>query len=188
MGIKELEPRYTLEEFLEEEEIAKHPLEYIDGYIYAKSFTSINHNIITGNIVADLVFYLKKKSCTVFSEQIEVIMGKDRVKPDVFVVCKKDGNDDFEKKGQSFLTIPSLIFEVVSKSNATLDTITKMQLYAKFGVREYNLVYQEGTIQQYTLTEEGTYYLNRSYDIRDIYESLEFKDFSLELKDVFDFL
>lgn len=49
-------------------------------------------------------------------------------------------------KGQSFLTIPTLIFEVVSPSNASLDTITKMELYAKFGIKEYNLIYQEGII------------------------------------------
>ncbi|MGL5616850.1 MAG: Uma2 family endonuclease [Sarcina sp.] len=65
---------------------------------------------------------------------MEVILENDRVKPDVFVVCK-DINKEFNKIGQSFLTIPSLIFEVVSHSNASLDTITKMELYAKAGIK-----------------------------------------------------
>ncbi|MGL4873272.1 MAG: Uma2 family endonuclease, partial [Clostridium sp.] len=129
---------------------------------------------------------LKNKPCKAFSEQIEVIMGKDRVKPDIFVVCME--NDEFKTKGQSFLTMPTVIFEVVSKSNSTLDTIVKMELYAKFGVKEYNLVYQEGYIQQYKLTEENTYYLNKSYDLRDEYNSIELTDFKLSIKDVFDFL
>ncbi len=187
MGLEELKPKYTLEEFLDEEIKSKYPLEYINGYIYAKSFTSVNHNTIINNIMADLVYYLKNKNCKAFSEQIEVIMGKDRVKPDIFVVCKSE-DKDFEMKGQSFLTVPTVIFEVVSKSNATLDTIYKMELYARFGVKEYNLVYQEGTIQQYKLTDTETYYLNKSYDIRDIYESLELDNFKLSLQEIFDYL
>lgn len=186
MGIKDYYPRYTLEEFLEEEKKVEYPLEYLNGYIYAKSFTSIEHNTIISNIMADLVYYLKGKDCRAFSEQIEVIMGKDRVKPDIFVVCKE--NNEFKKKGQSFLTIPTMIFEVVSKSNSSLDTITKMELYAKFGVKEYNLVYQEGYVQQYKLTEDETYYLNKAYDIRDEYKSIEFEDFTCRLQEIFDFL
>lgn len=184
MGIKELEPKYTLEEFLEEEKQVDYPLEYVGGYIYAKSFTSMKHNRIINKISARLEDYFEDKTCSVFSEQIEVILGSDRVKPDVFVVCK-GMNDKLKTKGQSLITVPDIIFEVVSPSNASLDTIIKMELYAKFGIKEYNLVYQEGTIQQYKLNEFGVYYLNKSYSIEHTYNSLVFEDLEFNVSRIF---
>ncbi|MGL4450082.1 MAG: Uma2 family endonuclease [Sarcina sp.] len=184
MGIKELEPKYTLEEFLEQEKEVDYPLEYVGGYIYAKSFSSVKHNRIVNRINAKIEDYLDEKPCIVLSEQIEVILGRDRVKPDVFVVCRNNDNK-FEMRGQSFLTIPTLIFEVVSPSNASLDTITKMELYAKFGIKEYNLIYQEGNVQQYKLNEFGVYYLEKSYRTEDIYESLVMKDLKIDLNKIF---
>lgn len=185
MGIKELSPKYTLEEFLEQEKEADCPLEYVDGYIYAKSFSSIKHNMIVNRITAKIDAYLDKKPCIVLSEQIEVLLGRDRVKPDVFVVCK-DTEGKFSTKGQSFLTIPTLIFEIVSNSNASLDTITKMELYAKFGIEEYNLVYQEGIIQQYKLNEYGAYYLNNSYKNNETYVSISFKNLEIPINKIFE--
>ena len=184
MGIKELEPRYTLEEFLEEENNSEYPLEYVNGYIYAKSFSSIKHNKIVNRINNKVDNYLLGKPCDVFSEQIEVILGSDRVKPDIFVICKK-GDEKVKTLGQSFLTIPSLIFEVVSPSNASLDTVTKMELYAKFGIPEYNLVYQEGEIHQYKLNEYNVYYLNKSYKIGDFYKSIELESLEIKIEDIF---
>ncbi|MGL5615472.1 MAG: Uma2 family endonuclease [Sarcina sp.] len=184
MGIKELEPKYTLEEFLEQEKDVDYPLEYVGGYIYAKLFSSVQHNIIVNRINAKIEDYLDEKPCIVLSEQIEVILGSDRVKPDVFVVCR-DKDNKFQMKGQSFLTIPTLIFEVVSPSNASLDTITKMELYAKFGIKEYNLIYQEGTIQQYKLNEYGAYYLEQSYKKDDIYKSIVMDNLEINLDKIF---
>ncbi|MGL5576064.1 MAG: Uma2 family endonuclease [Sarcina sp.] len=186
MAVKRLNPRFTLEEFEHLEKESKEILEFIDGYIYAKSFSSMNHNTIIGNIQAELRNYLKGKPCKVYTEQIEVILGEDRVKPDVFVVCKNE-NEEFFKKGQSYLTIPSLIFEVVSKANARLDTVKKMDLYARAGVEEYNLVYQEGYIHQYKLNEEADcYYLHASYNIKDTYRSIVFPNFEETLSDIFE--
>ncbi|MGL4874570.1 MAG: Uma2 family endonuclease [Clostridium sp.] len=186
MAIKRLNPRFTLEEFEQLEKDSKETLEFIDGYIYAKSFSSMNHNTIIGNIQAELRRYLRGKPCNVYMEQIEVILGEDRVKPDIFIVCKDEAGG-FSKKGQSFLTIPKLIFEVVSKSNARLDTVKKMDLYARAGVEEYNLVYQEGHIHQYKLNEEADcYYLNESYNINDTYKSIVFPEFKEALKIIFE--
>lgn len=185
MGIKEFDAIHTLEEFIEIENKSDIPLEFIGGYIYAKSFSSIKHNTIVNRINAKIDEYLFDKPCRVFSEQIEVILGKDRVKPDVFVVCKKSDKDKFKTIGQSFLTIPTLIFEIVFPSNASLDTITKMDLYAKAGIQEYNLVYQEGEIHQYKLNEYGAYYLNKLYKNNDVYESITMRNLKFNINSIF---
>ena len=184
MGIKELKPKYTLEEFLETEKEVNYPVEYVEGYIYAKSFSSVKHNRIITRLGGKIEDYLDNKPCAVLSEQIEVILGSDRVKPDIFVVCR-DKNDSFEMKGQSFLTIPTLIFEVVSPSNASLDTVVKMELYAKFGIKEYNLVYQEGTVHQFKLNEYGVYYLENSYKKEDEYLSISLDSLKIDLSRIF---
>ncbi|MGL4873273.1 MAG: Uma2 family endonuclease [Clostridium sp.] len=184
MGIQEFNEVYKLEEFLKFEEKSEVPLEFINGYIYAKSFTSINHNRIVNRINAKIDEYLGEKPCMVLSEQIEVVLGEDRVKPDVFVVCKNNRNE-YERIGQSFITKPTLIFEVVSHSNARLDTVTKMDLYAKHEIEEYNLVYQEGEIHQYKLNEYGVYYLNKSYKKDDVYKSIALENLEININNVF---
>lgn len=184
MGVQQFNKTYTLDEFLKIDNQSDIPLEFISGYIYAKSFTSINHNRIVNRINAKIDNYLTGKPCIVLSEQIEVILGENRVKPDVFVVCKGKKNK-FDTLGQSFLTIPTVIFEVVSHSNARLDTVTKMDLYAKYRIKEYNLVYQEGEIHQYKLNEYGVYYLNKSYKKDNIYKSVVFKDLKIDINTIF---
>ncbi|MGL4875341.1 MAG: Uma2 family endonuclease [Clostridium sp.] len=184
MGIQEFNQVYKLDEFLKLEEKSDVPLEFINGYIYAKSFTSINHNRIVNRINARIDDYLGEKPCMVLSEQIEVVLGEDRVKPDVFVVCKNH-EGKYERIGQSFITIPTLIFEVVSHSNARLDTVTKMDLYAKSGIEEYNLVYQEGEIHQYKLNEYGVYYLNKSYKKNDVYKGIALEGLDIDINSIF---
>ena len=46
---------YTLEEFLEVENASNEILEFINGYIYAKSFSSMNHNTIVNRINAKII-------------------------------------------------------------------------------------------------------------------------------------
>lgn len=164
--------------------ISEDKIEMINGEIYCSSFTSKNHNIITGRLFAKLDDFFYGKTCKVFSEQIEVILNENsKVKPDVFVVCpKEDGK--FEEAGQSYLTVPTLIFEVVSESNAKLDTIEKMNLYSIYGVEEYCLVYQDGRIEQYILHNDY-YRVSNIYNNTDRYKSVVFKDLEIDLNRIY---
>lgn len=186
MLVDKTNPKISLDEYKNIEKDSNYKIEYIGGYLVASSNRFMAHNKIVNRINSSIDRYLLDKPCEVFSEQIEVILGENRVKPDVFIVCRE--NDSFKKIGQSFLTIPKIIFEVVSRSNVSLDTITKMELYSRFGIEEYNLVYQEGLIQQYKLiTGNGTkdYYLHKAYNKEDIYKSLVMENLQIELKDIF---
>ncbi len=154
-------------------------VEMIDNTIYCSSSTSQNHNKITGRIYSKLDDYFMGSCCEVFSEQIEVILSEeDLVKPDIFVVCNK------ESRGQSIITVPSLVFEVISKSNAKLDTIKKMNLYACYGIKEYCLVYQDGVVAQFIL-DGDTYKINEKYNKTDLYESVVFSDLKIDLSRIF---
>ena len=138
----------------------------------------ILENKIISRLNVEIKDSLYGKSYEVFSECVEVILGSNVVKPDIFVVCRDKGNE-------TSLQIPTLIFEVVSPSNANIDTITKMKLYAKFGIKEYSLVYQEGTIQQYRLNEYGEYYLETFYRSEEMYRSIAIEYLQVDLMKVF---
>lgn len=159
-------------------------VEMINGSIYCSSFTSKNHNTITIRLSSKLDDFFYDKKCRVFSEQIEVILNEtSKVKPDVFVVCPND-DGKFDELGQSYLTVPTLIFEVVSESNAKLDTIEKMNLYSIYGVKEYCLVYQDGRVEQYILHNDY-YRVANVYTSEDIYKSIVFDEVEIDLKRIY---
>lgn len=154
-------------------------VEYDNGSIIMHSDTSDYHNEIVGNIAAYLKLYLKGTKCKVLIEQIEVIFDENhKYKPDIFVVC-----EEATMKGESYTSTPKIIFEIISKSTASHDRITKLELYQKYGVMEYNMVEQNGNIIQCVLKDE-CYSIN-TYHAGDIYVSYVFPNFKIDLKDIF---
>ena len=155
--------------------------EYDNGRIIMHSDTSIRHNDIVLNIAFALKKYLKGRKCKVSTEQIEVIFDENiKYKPDVFVTC-----EEATTKGQSFTSPPKLIFEVVSKSTSSHDYITKLSVYQKYGVMEYNIVEQNGNIVQYGL-EDGIYRITNTFHNGDIFSSYLFKDFTVSMEEIFE--
>lgn len=175
---------YTEEEFEEIQAKYDGKAEYDNGLIYLSSNTSIRHNQIITNINMYLSMYLKNSKCRAYSEQIEVIFKADndirKYKPDLFVMC-----DDATRNGESFVSPPKLIFEVISKSTSSHDYITKLAVYQKYGVLEYNIVEQSGKIIQYSL-EDGNYVIADVYKNHDEYRSTAFPDLRINLKDIFE--
>lgn len=175
---------YTEEEFEEIQSKYDGKAEYDNGMIHLSSNTSIRHNEIITNINMYLSLYLKHSKCRTYTEQIEVIFRSDndirKYKPDVFVMC-----EDATKSGESFTSSPKIIFEVISKSTSSHDYITKLAVYQKYGVLEYNIVEQSGKIIQYTL-EDGTYTISDVYKNDDEYKSTAFPDLKINLNDIFE--
>lgn len=155
--------------------------EYDNGKIIMHLDTSIKHNDIVLNIAFALKKYLKGGKCKVSTEQIEVIFDENiKYKPDVFVTC-----EEATTRGQSFTSPPKIIFEVVSKSTASHDYITKLSVYQKYGVLEYNIVEQNGNIVQYGL-DDGIYRIVNTFHRGDTFSGYVFKEFNINLKDVFE--
>lgn len=155
--------------------------EYDNGQIIMHSDTSIKHNDIVLNIAFALKQFLKGGKCKVSTEQIEVIFDENiKYKPDVFVTC-----EEATTKGQSFTSSPKVIFEVVSKSTASHDYITKLSVYQKYGVLEYNIVEQNGHIVQYGL-EDGVYRIMNTFHLGDVFKGYVFKELQVSLEDIFE--
>lgn len=174
---------YSEEDFEEIQKKFDGKAEYSNGYIVLSSNTSIKHNKIISMLNFKLMTFLDKSKCDVYTESIEVIFRNNeevnKYKPDVFVMC-----EDNIKQGKSFISPPKIIFEVISKSTASHDYITKLDVYQRFGVLEYNLVEQEGYIVQYSLID-NQYKITNVFKEADDYISTVFPEITINLKDIF---
>ena len=113
--------------------------ELIDGELYDMSpAPSLTHQDIVLDLGSEIKSYIRrnKGGCRVYVAPADVMFSKtDVVQPDVFVVCDRDKLDGNRCNGA-----PDWIIEVLSPSDSTRDTKIKLDLYRRFGVREYWIV------------------------------------------------
>ena len=173
----------TLDQFEEIQGNYDGVCEYLNGEILFSSRTSRQHNRIVRKILTKLDIYLEGSKCEPFAEQIEVIFKNESEQynflPDVFVMC-----EDAKTQGESFISTPKIIFEVVSEKYSDNDYFIKARIYQKFGVLEYNIVEQSGAITQYRLVNDH-YGTPKVFGKKDIYNSAVFEDLTIDLKDIF---
>lgn len=115
--------------------------ELIDGYlIYNQAAPSRIHQTILSELHAVIHNYIKSKngSCRVYPAPFAVKLQENRrtiVEPDISVICDRNKLTDRGCTGA-----PDWIIEIISPSNSSHDYITKLNLYADAGVREYWIV------------------------------------------------
>lgn len=174
---------YTEEDFESIQRNFSGKAEFDNGYIFLSSNTSIEHNRIKRKILSKLDAFFEGSQCEPFDEQIEVVFENEeeiyKYKPDIFVMCENS-----TQKGESFTSVPKIVFEVVSKSTASHDYITKLAVYQKFKVQEYNIVEQTGKIIQYSLVD-NQYIISDVYKNDDVYVSSVFNDLKIGLKEIY---
>ena len=157
---------------------------------------AVNHNRVIGNIFFAFMGYLRGKTCEPFADGTDVYLTeKDRVIPDVMIICKKE---TIKRKG--VFGVPDLIVEVLSPGTEKRDRGYKKDLYEKSGVREYWLVEPETqTVEVYLLKDkkfmlDDVYrifpdYVELSADEQEHYQSEVpvslYDDFSIPLEDIF---
>lgn len=184
------EQRMTYEEFLEVDKNKDDSLEFIDGEICLQAAPSVAHQTIVTNLSAEFRDYFKKNKgkCVHFVAPFDVVLSddkedKNRVQPDLTVICDKDGLGENNYKGT-----PTLVVEVLSPSTASVDYIKKMNLYMRFGVKEYWIISpKENFVQIFYLNENGQYKEPKIYLKNDVVKSEVFGDLEINLSDVFEF-
>ena len=110
--------------------------EMIDGVIVATAPTpSLSHQRTSRNIRRIFDRYLKGKSCEVL-DNLDVFLSEEHnFVPDLMVVCNKD-----IVKEKGIFGAPDLVVEILSSSTAKFDRGRKMEIYGKYGVKEYWLI------------------------------------------------
>ena len=128
----------TEEEYLKGELTREIKHEYIDGYVYAMSGASKNHDRIAGNVFLEFGNHLKKQTCEPFTSDMKVKVGTKYFYPDVTVVCQDDLTSDY------FTQSPTIIVEVLSKSSRRRDETLKRMAYQTIPtLKEYVLIEQD---------------------------------------------
>ena len=135
---KPLEKKYTIEDYeaLPEDVHA----ELIYGRLYYMAAPSGNHQILVGELQAEIRNYLRKKGypCRIYPGPFSIHLFNDDkvvVEPDISVICDRDKLDGKQCNGA-----PDWIIEVASPGNFRHDYLRKLNLYAEAGVREYWIV------------------------------------------------
>jgi Uma2 family endonuclease len=122
----------SIEEYLRLDQHAHNArYEYIDGVARLMAGGTIEHNRIGRNVTNAIDDYLQSGPCTVFSDNVQVLIGKRQnerdyyVYPDVTVTC--DVAD--RRRGNTLIRSPRIVVEVLSPSTETLDRGKKLEAY-----------------------------------------------------------
>ena len=172
---RRLEQKYTYQDYLNWPEEER--WEIIDGEAYCMSPSpTIRHQRISGNLYGFLFEQRHKlKACALFSAPTDVVFDEfNVVQPDIFIVCDKRKITENNIQGA-----PDLIFEIVSKSTAYKDTKIKKDLYERFGVKEYIIVFPELEIVERYILENNRYGIPERFNWDEV---LKLKTFDIEIK------
>jgi Uma2 family endonuclease len=157
--------RLTPEEYLRIERAAEWKSEYLDGEMFARAGASLQHTLITGNLVRELGNQLHEGPCTVSPTDLRVATDRRRhyTYPDVVVVCDPP---QFVDGQQDTITNPTLIAEVLSESTEKYDRGAKFERYRSVpSLAEYLLVSQDRVhIELYTRQASGAWVLREWND------------------------
>ena len=170
---KEYLPNYTYDDYVQWEG----DWELIYGVPYAMApAPMIKHQSISNKIAWQLQNVLQEcKVCQALLPIDWKIDDSTVVQPDNLIICHTPQNEAYIKKA------PKVIFEILSKSTATVDKNLKYELYEKEGVSYYIIVDPSESIAKVYELKEGRY-----IKVCDAHE--ERVDFELnECKFTFDF-
>ncbi len=158
--------------------------EVIDGTAFDMSpAPSLPHQHIAGEIFGQMREFFKGRKCKPFIAPADVkLSDADIVQPDVFVVCQGDKIKESHLDGA-----PDLVVEVLSPWTARHDRLSKMDLYARHGVKEVWLVTPEPSMVELLVLHAGKFTLEKTYGDDGVIESPSFPGLRIDLSSVFDF-
>ncbi|EYE88346.1 hypothetical protein Q428_08540 [Fervidicella metallireducens AeB] len=177
----------SIEEFYKMRDNSESLLEYIDGVVYMTPSPSTKHQRVSSRLQIKLGLFVEGTSCEVFGAPYDIelkredIEGTKIVIPDISVICDKSGFTEAK-----YIGVPALIVEILSPSNQSHDLITKLNLYMKYGVKEYWIVNPMlESVTVYTLNDEEMY---EQYDMKAIRGEVKSKildGFSIDLEYIY---
>lgn len=177
----------AFEEYIKLRNESDELLEYIDGIVCMSPSPSTNHQRISAKLTTEFMLFLKGKSCEVLAAPYDIelhndnIEGKKIVIPDLSVICNKEGFTN-----NKYIGVPTLIVEILSPSNQSHDLVTKLNIYMKYGVKEYWIINpMKESITIYNLDENGYYEQEAVESHKGIVNSKVLNGFNVDLEYLF---
>lgn len=118
--------------------------EYIAGEIFAMTGASIRHNVIAGNLFAELRSHLKGTPCRALIEGVKLRLRKEQsyFYPDVMVTCE-NRLQELDSQQQT-VEEPVVVIEITSPSTEAIDRREKLRAYRTLpSLKEYLIVSQD---------------------------------------------
>ena len=163
--------------------------EILEGFLYNMSpAPAISHQQVVIKLSSIFEVQLYGKKCTPFVSPVDVLLDytdnsyscETIVQPDVLVVCDKKKINE-----RGIFGAPDLAVEVVSPSSIDYDMNIKKQIYQKYGIPEYWVVFPlEKTVVVYNL-EDGEY-KGTNYIKEGVIKSAAIKNLTVDLAKVFE--
>lgn len=180
IGLSE-KKKYTYSDYLKTPEGSGFQL--LNGEIMESPAPYFSHQNIVKKLFREMDDFVEdNKLGTVVFAPVDVYFDNENcVQPDILFISEKRKNIITIKNVQG---PPDLVVEVVSGSKQ-IDTVKKKQLYEKYGVKEYWIVFPEqAAITVYSLTEK-VYSLFGNFQKSGILHSRVLKGLEIELKNIF---
>jgi Uma2 family endonuclease len=155
MAINPAKSFWTVDEYLAYEQERGMRFEFIDGQIYAMAGGSKKHSIIIYNISGELREQLRKSgNCQGYESNMRVKISDLRyVYPDLTVVC---GEATFADDGETMLTNPILVVEVLSETTANYDKGQKYDFYRSLPSVQAYLMLEQNRAHAMLYTRDKT--------------------------------
>lgn len=187
--VKEPVPQYNFisaEDYLERERAATEKHEYYKGEVFAMSGASLEHVIITRNVIVELANKLKGKSCQPFGSDLRIHIPPNTLftYPDISIICGKPvlTDDQFDTA-----TNPTVLIEILSPSTRNYDMGIKFKLYRDIPtLQEYILVDSENVyVEKHVRQADHTWLLSELKNRQDLLQ-IEALQVAVSLTDVYE--
>lgn len=144
------------------------------------------HQIICDNLFRKIDRHVEQTGLgRLSSSPLDVIFeeGTNRIQPDLLFIRKENMPvviTDWVR------VVPDMICEIVSPGTYRRDTITKKEIYEKYGVPEYWIVIPELKIIEVFTIEEGRYQLFSYAESEGVVTSKVIDELQVNIKDIFE--
>ena len=129
--------------------------EVIEGELFVSRAPGLTHQLVSGNIFGSFWDYLKVNPIGVIITTPGLILSQySGVIPDLVFFTQQRGAAIMS--GNRLVAAPEIVIEILSpgRENITRDRVAKLQLYAKYGVKEYWIVdYENRSLEIYRLSD-----------------------------------
>ena len=174
---------WTYEDYLRLEDDKRY--EVLNGRLYEMPAPTPLHQDVMMEIALIMrVFARKEGRGKVLPSPIDVVLGDRYVlQPDIVFISKDRLGIIGEK---AIMGPPDLVVEIISPATVRRDTVVKKEIYEKFGVKEYWIVYpEERAIEVWVLSDKGKYELSGVAEGEGKVKSKVLEGLEIDLKEVF---
>ena len=159
--------------------------ELIDGVAYMLSAPAWEHQRVSHRLSLQLGNFLVGKTCEVYSAPFDVRLNAAErddtvVQPDLVVIC-----DRSKLRGTGCVGTPDMVIEILSPATAARDKLIKLNMYLRYGVREYWIIDPDNKMVSVHILENNNYVI-RAYGNTDVVPVHILAGCTVKLSDVFD--